>query len=455
VLADGDGLQDPSSADGDRYSSGCRALRVLIHDYCGHPFQVQLSRELARRGHRTFHLHFADFQTPKADLVLRDCDPSTLAIEGISLGRTFQKDSLIRRWRQERLYARRLVAAVEAFAPDLVLSANAPLEVQRMLMLDCRRRSIRFVPWVQDFYSVAVRTVLSRRVGWLLGAAIGSYYRHLERSILNRCDEVIYISHDFLDHTIGWNIEPSKCHVVENWAPVRELAPRPRDNQWARRHGLLDKTCLLYSGTLGYKHNPRLLLELAEAFRADDGVVVVCIAAGPGREWLETQRSAYDLSNLVIMDLQPYAELPDALATGDALIALIEQEAGTFAVPSKVLSYLCAARPLLLAVPHSNLAAQTVKRAGAGLVTEPTDVDGFVTAARRLVADPELRSHLATNGRRYAETTFDITSITDRFENIFMLAMGTSGSAAFAVRQQTDRHNDGRAAPWTKTNPCS
>jgi len=30
-------------------------MRLLIHDYAGHPFQVQLSRELARRGHSVTH----------------------------------------------------------------------------------------------------------------------------------------------------------------------------------------------------------------------------------------------------------------------------------------------------------------------------------------------------------------------------------------------------------------
>ncbi len=30
-------------------------MRILVHDYSGHPFQAQLSRELARRGHDVVH----------------------------------------------------------------------------------------------------------------------------------------------------------------------------------------------------------------------------------------------------------------------------------------------------------------------------------------------------------------------------------------------------------------
>lgn len=407
----------------DRY----RPLRVLVHDYCGHPFQVHLSRELARRGHSVLHLHFADFQTPKGDLVRRDDDPPTFAVEGISLGKPFMKNTLLRRWRQERLYAGRLVAAAEAFEPDVVLSANTPLPIQSTLQAVCRERSIRLIPWVQDFYSVAVETLLTRRLGRLPGAIAGYYYRHLERSILNGCDQAVYITSDFMEHSAGWQTDRRKCHVIENWAPLEEIPPRPRRNQWAQRHGLLDRTCLLYSGTLGHKHNPSLLLELAEAFRHDDGVAVVCIAEGPGRVWLEAHRAARRLANLLILDFQPYQELPDILATGDVLIALIERDAGIFAVPSKVLSYLCAERPLLLAVPEQNLAARTVGRAGAGITVEPTDLEGFVAAARRLVREPGLRARLAANARRYAEVTFDIRSIADRFEDVFY---GSTSAAA-------------------------
>ncbi|RYJ01060.1 MAG: glycosyltransferase WbuB, partial [Actinomycetales bacterium] len=30
-------------------------MKVVVHDFSGHPFQVQLSRELARRGHDVVH----------------------------------------------------------------------------------------------------------------------------------------------------------------------------------------------------------------------------------------------------------------------------------------------------------------------------------------------------------------------------------------------------------------
>jgi colanic acid biosynthesis glycosyl transferase WcaI len=106
------------------------------------------------------------------------------------------------------------------------------------------------------------------------------------------------------------------------------------------------------------------------------------------------------------------------LAAADILIAILEPDAGSFAVPSKVLTYLCAQRPLLLAIPAENLAARTVGSAGAGIVVPPTDIAGFLQAAKRLAKDTELRKTLAENGYRYALTEFDIQKVTERFDII-------------------------------------
>ena len=40
-------------------------MRILVNDYAGHPFQLQLSRSLARDGHTVLHTYFGAYQTPK------------------------------------------------------------------------------------------------------------------------------------------------------------------------------------------------------------------------------------------------------------------------------------------------------------------------------------------------------------------------------------------------------
>ena len=89
-----------------------------------------------------------------------------------------------------------------------------------------------------------------------------------------------------------------------------------------------------------------------------------------------------------------------------------------FSVPSKVLSYHCAGRTILLSVPLENLAARTLERTGAGIATAPGDVDAFLNAAQALRDDPERRASCAQKAREYAEETFDIAAIAESFEKI-------------------------------------
>jgi glycosyltransferase involved in cell wall biosynthesis len=100
------------------------------------------------------------------------------------------------------------------------------------------------------------------------------------------------------------------------------------------------------------------------------------------------------------------------------LVALLEPTAGTFSVPSKVLSYLCAGRPILGAIPAENLAARTIERAGAGLVVSPTDTEAFLLGAKQLRIDTRLRQVAGRCARAYAEATFDTDVVTDRFTSV-------------------------------------
>ena len=112
------------------------------------------------------------------------------------------------------------------------------------------------------------------------------------------------------------------------------------------------------------------------------------------------------------------------------LLAIIEKEAGGYSAPSKVLTYLCASRPLLLSVPASNLSARIVAENQAGIVVEPGDLEGFVKAAHELINSPDRASAFAARGRQYAVATFQIGRIGDKFDEVFTQALGARSTGA-------------------------
>lgn len=399
-------------------------MRILLHDNSGHPFQVQLARELARRGHTVRHLYSAVFQTPRGSLTRRAGDPEGFQVAPIDPGRPFAKYSYLQRFLQERRYGQLLRREIAAFRPDVALMSNTPPDALLAPQRWCRAHKVGFVFWVQDIYAEAVARIVGKRLG-PLGVPVGWHYRRLEGGLLRRSDQVVSITDDFLPLLRAWGIAKDRLTTIENWSPLDELPQRPKDNSFSRDHDLHNKVVLLYSGTLGLKHNPELLLALAEAFRGDPSIAVVVTSEGLGASWLAERKTERGLANLTLLPFQPFTRVPDMLGAADVLMAILESDAGIYSVPSKVLTYFCAGKAQLVSMPPQNLAARTISREGAGLAVGPGDTAGFVAAARALVADCKRRTSFGAAGRAYAERAFDIARIADRFEMVLRAACPT------------------------------
>lgn len=395
-------------------------MRIVVHDYAGHAFPTSLSRALAARGHEVVHAFASSLQTPRGDLVCKPGDSPTLSFREIPMDPDYAryKYSFRRRRNMEVRYGKAVAKFIAGWKPDAVISGNTPTETQEPISRAATVGDGRFYYWVQDFYSLAVDRILRRKIP-VAGAWIGAWYRHLDRRQFARSSKVIAITGDFspiLSREFG--VEASRISVVPNWALIEEIPCLPKDNSWSRRHSLHDKFVYLYSGTIGMKHNPGLLLELARRHVENPDVRVVIVSEGIGAEWLRKEAALAKLTNLLILPYQPFMDLPAVLATGDVLVGILEEEAGAFSVPSKTLSYLCAGRPLLLAVPLANLAARITRDHKAGLTVAPADMEGFLAAAAQLHDSPELRAELAANARAYAEKTFPIEKTAAVFDEI-------------------------------------
>jgi len=388
-------------------------LRLVIHDYSGHPGQVHLSRELARRGHHAEHQYCASYTTGRGATQRRDGDPESFSVRAIELSSEFARYSPVSRVRQELQYARMSTSAILAARPDVAVLSNIPLLSLFILTLLLRLRRVPYVFWQQDVYSEAIRVVARDRLG-RLGSLVGWVAGRAERQVARGAAAVIAISDTFIAQLDAWAVAPSKVHVVPNWGAIDEMPVRPRDNAWAKAHDLVDVPVVMYAGTLGLKHDPSVLSRLART--APTGSRMVVVSEGRGREWLESE--AGEVPGLVLLDYQPYEQLPDMLASADVLLVVLESDASRYSVPSKVLNYFCAGRPVLALLPQDNAVAHMVEAAEAGLVVAPGDADAASAALGNLLSSPATRDQMGTAARRYAERTFDVGLVGERFESL-------------------------------------
>jgi colanic acid biosynthesis glycosyl transferase WcaI len=394
-------------------------LRIVVHDYSGHPGQVQLSRALTRRGHQVLHQHCPSYVTGKGALESMPGDPDGLTFEPCPMKSNFNRYSIGQRIVQELKYGVKVGRLIGREAPDVAIVSNVPLLAHAVLSISLRRKRIPMIFWHQDIYSSAIGTAAIRRLP-KVGPLIAWAADRLERAIARSSAAVVAISPIFMDKLTLWGVA-ERTTVIPNWAPLNELPQHERRNAWSERMGLSEVPVVLYSGTLGLKHDPSILALLSDHLKGThpDARVVV-VSEGKGRDWLETWKQEHQAENLVLMDYQSYEELPMMMASADVLVAILEPDASKYSVPSKVLTYLCSGRAILGVIPRDNSVAEILWGNGAGLVADPADRERIASAAAELLDDGMYRRQLGKAGRYYAEREFSPEHAAEQFEGIVM-----------------------------------
>lgn len=393
-------------------------LRIMVYDHAGHPFQAQLARLLADRGHDVDHVHCAAYRSGKGKL---ESDSPRLRFSRVGVGRTVDKYQLIRRFFKEIRLGFELARLVRRSRPDVVLIANTPVPMLAVVAAGLKLGRTPWILWHQDVNASAVSSVAARTGSQFIRMS-ARIIAAAERWSARQAAHIVAIADAFLAVHERWGTL-HKTTVIPNWAPLDEIVPQVRKNSWAAEHGLTDTLTLMYSGTLGLKHNPSLLVSLSAALRdLGQEATLVVVNEGPAVAVIRAEAAELRLP-VVLLPFQPYERLSEVLASGDILIALLEPDASAFSVPSKTLSYLCAGRPVLGLLPESNAAAQLVDRAS-GLVLPP--VPESVAIAAQWIVDiasaPEMLDKIGTSARLLAENEFSANVVVPRFEKLLEAA---------------------------------
>ena len=244
--------------------------------------------------------------------------------------------------------------------------------------------------WQQDVYSVAMRGTSPAASCPCSAGPRRAVRTDGADACLPRSDRVVVISEDFL---------PTSCAAgASTTTPIT----------WSRtgRHSTSSPAPAACNG-LGRGSRPRrsdraaLLRHARPEAQPGPAARARSLARRPGRRPRRRRsprasgptgcgpRSADDPAPaLMLLPFQPYEVLPEVLASADVLIAILEPDAGVFSVPSKVLSYHCAGRPILAAIPAENLAARIIER-----------------ERHRCRRRPDRRARLRRAARRPARTT--------------------------------------------------
>jgi len=118
--------------------------------------------------------------------------------------------------------------------------------------------------------------------------------------------------------------------------------------------------------------------------------------------------------------MQPKDTYPDVLNTSDATLVTLRKDVETPVVPSKILSSMSAAKPVVAAMNLDGDGPELIQKAKCGLCVEAGDYEGLARNIRLLYENPALRAEMGANGRKYIEENLSAKSAAEKYESLFL-----------------------------------
>ena len=224
----------------------------------------------------------------------------------------------------------------------------------------------------------------------------------------------------FKNSLMGKGIPGEKIYLVPVWADTELVHPLPRNNEFRKKQGLSDKQFIaIYSGNMGLKQGLSTMVEAANLTQAMSDIIWFLVGTGEDRNVLEDLAAKYALENLRFLPLQPLTIFPSMLAAADALLLIQKSSVIDTVIPSKLLTYMAAGRPVIASVHLDSTAAYYIREANCGVVVEPENPSALIEAIVEFRNNPAYAGQLGTNGRAYVEQHFSKSVVLAKYDRLF------------------------------------
>ena len=292
-------------------------------------------------------------------------------------------------------------ASLKEGRPDLIIIETWALFAVSFSVLLTRFWGVPYIYYVQDLFPEAAEQAgLLDPKGRLV-----RMFRSWDRALCLRSARTIVIS-ERMRHQLARNrnLPADKISVVSNWIDESAFPVWNGENEWRRSQGISDDTFVaIFAGTLGYVSGAEVLVEVARILRAEPRVLLLCVGEGVRKESMIAEASRLKLENIRFFPFQSADRVPEIQTSCQVALLTMHPNHSDSSVPSKLISYLAASRPVICAVHRDSTLAQVVSEAGAGLVVGPGDAHGIAETILRLMRDPQLRHQMGTAARQYFE----------------------------------------------------
>lgn len=203
-----------------------------------------------------------------------------------------------------------------------------------------------------------------------------------------------------------------KVEIINLWSGLKGAGPVVKEiNPFIREHGLDGKFIVEYSGNMGGTHNIEAIMRLAELLVGEKDIVFLLIGRGTKMETVRSAISEMSLPNVLLLPFQPDNVIKYSLAAADLSVVLVEENAGTVSVPSKIYNLLAVGSPLLAISPPGSEVERLMERYKPGGRFQPDELNEICTFIKAVKNSPEIIAGYRANALKASE---DFTALNAR-----------------------------------------
>lgn len=314
------------------------------------------------------------------------------------------------------------VNAVRAPRPDVVMAVCTPLQLGLGAALLARRWKVPFVFHVQDLIpdsAVELDMLSNGRAIRLANTLADAVYR--------RANLITVIGPTMADAIERRGIARDRIEQLPNWVDTTWLVPGSPGTPFRAEIGATaDDFVVGYVGNIGFKQRMATVIEAAAQF-TDPTVRFSIVGEGSDLPAVRDRAQQLGVTNVDFKPVLGRERLPEMLATPDVLVLHQAANVVDMVVPSKLLTYAAAGRPVILAGHPRSAGSLFVEASGGGLVVPPEDPVALAAAITELRDDPARRAAMGAAGRAHVVAHYDVRTVLDRAEALLAqtVAAGT------------------------------
>ncbi len=282
--------------------------------------------------------------------------------------------------------------------PDVVVALTDPPIIGLAAYLAARRFGAPLVMSYRDIFPEVARLLEDFRSEAL--------YRVLHRVtcfLARKADRAVALGDTMRARLIAEKgADPARTVVIPDWADCGEITPSPKDNPFARTHGLVDKFVVMHAGNIGLSQDLDILVHAASRLQHDPDLEILFIGEGVKKAALQAQAEANRLRHVRFLPYQPKERLRDVFATADVFVVSLRRGLAGYIVPSKLYGILAAGRPYVAAVEDATEVAAITRQYACGLLVEPGDHAALAEKITMLREHHDMVARLGANARRAA-----------------------------------------------------